>query len=80
MKKCDAAKLLTIQEFCDLVKISRSTYFALQRLELGPHILRIGRAVRIAPKAVEDWLTQVGPEDEAAHFNSKTKGAVYGEW
>lgn len=80
MEKRHQGKLLTIQEFCKLVKISRSTYFALQGLELGPSTIRIGRAVRIRPREVDAWIDRLDREDEAANFNSKKNPPVYRDW
>lgn len=52
----DAAQ--TINEFCESERISRSMYYKLRRLGLGPREMAVGTAVRISPEARADWRVE----------------------
>ncbi|APA88517.1 hypothetical protein BJG93_24525 [Paraburkholderia sprentiae WSM5005] len=48
---------LTIREFCELMRQSRTSYFNNRRLGLGPDEVRVGRhVIIITPQAVREWL------------------------
>ena len=49
---------LTIAEFCRSEKISRSLYYKLRRLGLGPKEMLILSAVRISARARDRWRRQ----------------------
>jgi predicted DNA-binding transcriptional regulator AlpA len=50
---------LTIRGFCKKHRIGRSTYYDLQKRDLGPEELRIGRVVRITPEADDEWVKRM---------------------
>ncbi len=80
MKKRQLPLLLSIKQFCQLMNISRTTYFALQGLELGPDTIKIGRAVRIKRSAAMRWLERISADNEAEGFNSKKPPARFRDW
>jgi hypothetical protein len=51
----DAEPSLTINEFCSLERISRSTYYNMQRAGLGPDEALIGAHRRITAEARRRW-------------------------
>lgn len=72
--------LLKIEEFCRLMRISKTTYFELQRLELGPNTVKIGRAIRIKRSEAKRWLRRISAEDTAEGFNSKRTPKRFNDW
>jgi hypothetical protein len=51
----DAESSHTIDEFCKLERICRSTYYNLQRTGLGPDEILIGSHRRITARARRRW-------------------------
>jgi hypothetical protein len=49
---------LTITEFCKVEKISRSAYYGMKRLGLGPDEMYIGDLPRITPESHRRWRRQ----------------------
>src|SRR5262245_57820171 len=51
----------TIEEFCSAERISKSTYFKLRRMGLGPDELRFAntRIIRITPEAHVQWRARM---------------------
>jgi len=62
---------LTIDEFCETEKISRSFYFQMQREGWGPDEASIGRLKRIMPEAHQRWRRE---RERAAKL--KIRGAL----
>jgi hypothetical protein len=61
---------LTIQEFCDLKNLSRSSYFKIRRAGNGPAEIRPPGTdiIRITPAAVRDWdirMVELGKSKQA---------------
>ncbi len=50
-----AEKALTIAEFCEANRISRSGYFALKKKGRGPREMHVGGRIIIRPDANRDW-------------------------
>jgi hypothetical protein len=48
-------KASSIPEFCYENGISRSHYYVLKALGLGPHEMRLGRRVLVTTDAAEEW-------------------------
>ncbi|MGF6481931.1 hypothetical protein [Paraburkholderia sp. JPY419] len=46
---------LTIREFCELARWSKTSYFNMRRLGLGPDEVRVGRHIIITRQAVREW-------------------------
>lgn len=68
---------LTIKEFCHLERISRPTYYKLQRQGRGPAEMRFGTAVRISPEARAEWHTaRANPVGDEAREIADTKTIV----
>ncbi len=72
--------LLSIEQFCELMNISRTTYFSLQGRELGPNTVKIGRAVRIKRSEAKRWLRRISAENIAEGFNSKQQPERFEDW
>lgn len=47
---------MTIETFCERNEISRSFYYKMKRLGIGPDEMRYGEIVRITYKAEAAWL------------------------
>lgn len=45
----------TVAQFCRLHRISRSTYYALQKAGAGPRVMRVRGSVRISWEAAAEW-------------------------
>ena len=61
---------LTIQEFCDLKNLSRSSYFKIRRAGNGPAEIRPPGTdiIRITPAAARDWevrMVELGKSKQA---------------
>ncbi|AUT75693.1 hypothetical protein C2L64_45980 [Paraburkholderia hospita] len=60
---------ITLLEFCDRYKLSRSTFYEMRKRGLGPGELHIGRCVLIAWRAIREWeVTMVRPLERRAAF------------
>lgn len=46
----------SIEEFCDLLNMGKTTYYSLMKEGNGPEIKKIGRRTLITIEAVEQWL------------------------
>ncbi|ACK52006.1 hypothetical protein Msil_3097 [Methylocella silvestris BL2] len=44
-----------IEQFCDRHRISKSTYFNLQKAGVGPRVMHVGKRVLITKEAAADW-------------------------
>jgi predicted DNA-binding transcriptional regulator AlpA len=52
-------RALTIPQFCRKYRLSRSTYFDMQKRGLGPTEMRITeRTIRISPRAEDEWVAK----------------------
>lgn len=51
----DGGGAITLLEFCDRYKLSRSTYYEMRKRGLGPREIHIGRRVVIAWRAIREW-------------------------
>ena len=49
---------MTILEFCERHRISRSFFYKMQRLGIGPVLMRHGDTVRISYRAEAEWLAR----------------------
>ena len=49
--------LLTVDEFCEAIRISRSTWHKLKRQGKAPAIINIGGIQRIRRNEIEAWLS-----------------------
>lgn len=47
----------TIEEFCERFRISKVTYWRMQRNGTAPRELRIGRKVVITAEASQEWVS-----------------------
>jgi hypothetical protein len=54
-----AKNLMTLSTFLIRNEVSRSTYYALQRVRLGPKEIRIGRAVYISYRDEWRWTKRM---------------------
>ncbi len=50
-----ATAAFSIPEWCDANRISRGTFYNLQKQGIGPRIMRVGKRVLITPEANEEW-------------------------
>lgn len=50
-----APVVYTIEEFCELHRISRSLYFKLRKKGEGPRLMQVGKRVLISYEAAADW-------------------------
>jgi predicted DNA-binding transcriptional regulator AlpA len=50
---------LTIKEFCTRNRLSRSSYYKLQKTRQGPRFAKVGRSIRISIDAEGDWRRQM---------------------
>jgi hypothetical protein len=48
-------RALSIDEFCHANGISRSMYYKLRDLGIGPREMHVNTAVRITPEACHEW-------------------------
>ena len=69
----DAEQSFTINEFCQLERICRATYYNLRRAGLGPDEILVGSHRRITAAARRRW--HQGRERAAKHCPS-SKGAA----
>jgi hypothetical protein len=51
----DRADAYTVDEFCDLNRISRVKFYALLREGRGPRLMRVDSKIRISKEAAADW-------------------------
>lgn len=65
MSPQSVASPLSIIEFCRFIGISRSLYYRLRLLGLGPRVLRLGRRVLIPAHEVIPWLKSREDDDGA---------------
>lgn len=49
---------LTVEDFCEAYKISKSFLYKLKRKGKGPRMMRIGRRTLISTEAALEWQTQ----------------------
>lgn len=61
---CNAAQIATalafsVPEFCELHRLSRATFYNLQREGLGPRVMKCGRRTLIARESAEAWRRQM---------------------
>jgi len=59
--------LLTVNEFCEAVGISRSTWHKLKRQGSTPPIIMIGTVQRIRKDMAEAWLTENETKGSTVH-------------
>lgn len=52
-------KNFSVNEFCANEGISRSMFYKLLKLNLGPRIHKIGRLTKISFHAAEEWRTEM---------------------
>lgn len=45
----------TIEEFCKSHRISRGTFYNLQKAGIAPRVMRVGKRVMISAEAAADW-------------------------
>jgi hypothetical protein len=45
----------TVNEWCRRYRVSRGTFYKLQREGRGPRLMKIGTATRITPEADAEW-------------------------
>ena len=50
---------LTVGEFCDAHRISRSLFYIMQRDGRGPRVMKCGRRTLIARESAEAWRRQM---------------------
>ena len=48
--------LLTVDEVCDRLKISRSALYGLRRTGMAPPAIKIGRQLRFRRADLENWI------------------------
>lgn len=51
----DGGGAITLLEFCDRYKLSRSTFYEMRKRGLGPREIHVGRRVLIAWRAIREW-------------------------
>jgi hypothetical protein len=68
-----ADEALTINEFCALEKISRTVFYDMQRLGVGPLTYRVGTFQRISAEARRAW--QASREADMATAREAIKAA-----
>lgn len=54
---------LSIQEFCEAHSLSRSKFYLLQKENLAPQLMRVGRRRLISTEAAAEWRKQMEQED-----------------
>ena len=57
---------MSIEEFCFLENLSRSLYYKLKRMRLGPEETRILNLVRISPEARAKWHAMLAARRQSA--------------
>lgn len=62
----DIPHLLTVDDFCKMVGISRSTWHKLKRESSTPAIVTVGGIQRIRREAIEEWLAENEAKTSAA--------------
>ena len=62
----------TVDEWCALYDLSRSFFYKLRRLGLGPRVMKIGNCTRISPEADEEFRRRVEAETAAGVRDSAT--------
>ena len=51
----DEGGAITLLDFCDRYKLSRSTFYEMRKRGLGPREIHIGRRVLITRRAIREW-------------------------
>jgi excisionase family DNA binding protein len=46
---------ITVREFCETHRISRSTFYNLIRTGRGPRVMKIGEKTMVSQEALQDW-------------------------
>jgi predicted DNA-binding transcriptional regulator AlpA len=72
-------RALTIPQFCRKYRLSRSTYFDLQKRGLGPTEMRITeRTIRISPRAEDEWVAkkEAGQSAPVPVFAARSDGGA----
>jgi excisionase family DNA binding protein len=69
--KCVQPAAYTIAEFCEAFRVSRGTFYNLQRKGEAPRVFRLGKRVLILSEAVADWIRR----NEALAAIQSTQGA-----
>jgi predicted DNA-binding transcriptional regulator AlpA len=64
----DTNGAITLQDFCDRYKLSRSTFYELRKRGLGPREMRIGRRVLIPRRAIREWEETMSDNWSAESF------------
>jgi predicted DNA-binding transcriptional regulator AlpA len=62
-----AGLTFTVAEFCRQVRISRKTFYEIQKRGEGPKLIRLGRRVYVAQETARTWVK----EREALSVRSK---------
>ncbi len=57
----------TIDEFCDLFKISRSSFYSLEKQGLMPRMMQVGKRRLISKESAQEWVKRM----EDAHQNKR---------
>ena len=65
------ARAMSIEEFCFLENLSRSLYYKLKRMALGPEETRILNLVRISPEARAKWHAMLAARRQSAAARSR---------
>jgi predicted DNA-binding transcriptional regulator AlpA len=63
---------LTVDEWCERHRISRSMYYKLKSSGKGPRTMNIGAAVRITEEADREWVIVRERETAAAEVDAAT--------
>jgi excisionase family DNA binding protein len=59
------AQVLTVAEFCNSFRVSRSHLYELFREGLGPRVFRVGNSLRISKTAASEWVAEQEARAEA---------------
>lgn len=59
---------ITLLQFCDRYKLSRSTFYEMRKRGLGPREIHIGRRVLIAWRAIREWEDLMADRWSAEHL------------
>jgi excisionase family DNA binding protein len=51
-----AEELLTVEELCDLLKVTRSALYGMRYTRTAPPAIKIGRQLRFRRSDVEAWI------------------------
>lgn len=56
---------MSVEEFCEMHDIGRTTFFRLEKERKGPRIMKVGRRTLISAEAAAEWRARMEAETAA---------------